>query len=121
MRSYLSKHYQKGNQVSIYSSTRTLVRWRREIMKQWKWYVYIIKCQNNTYYTGLTWDLSKRYEQHLSGLGSKYTAKYKVNKLVYSEEFNNLEEARLREKQIKNWNQSKKEKLIQGKWKKEFD
>jgi len=88
--------------------------------KKWKWYVYIIECLDKTYYTGLTWKTELRYEQHLSGLGSKYTAKHGVKRIVYIEEHGNLNEARAREKQIKNWSQKKKHNLIQGKWKKEW-
>jgi len=86
--------------------------------KSWKWYVYIIRCTDNSYYTGMTWQPDKRWQQHLSRLGSKYTAKYKAKEVVYTEEFTDLEEARLREKQIKGWTRSKKEKLIRGEWRK---
>lgn len=86
-------------------------------MHQWKWYVYIIECLDGTYYTGLTWKPEIRYEQHLSGFGGKYTARHGVKRLVYLEEFTKLETARKREKQIKDWSQSKKQMLISGKWK----
>ena len=82
----------------------------------WKWYVYIIECEDNTYYTGLTWNPDLRWSQHLSGLGSKYTAKHKPKKLAYLEEHDDLEVARAREKQIKDWSQAKKKKLISGEW-----
>lgn len=82
----------------------------------WKWYVYIIECVDGFYYTGLTWSPSIRWEQHLSGLGSKFTSRHKPKKLVYLEEFEDLEVARRREKQIKNWRRAKKEKLINGQW-----
>jgi len=83
---------------------------------QWKWYVYIIECENNTYYTGMTWKPDKRWTQHLSGLGSKHTARHKPKKLVYLEEYDNFEHARKREHQIKDWSQKKKRKLINGEW-----
>lgn len=89
-------------------------------MKQWKWYVYIIECQNNTYYTGLTWKPEIRYGQHLTGFGGKYTAQHGVKGLAYVEEHEDLEVARNREKQIKDWNQTKKQNLIKRKWKKEW-
>jgi len=89
-------------------------------MAKWKWYVYIIECLDDTYYTGMTWDPSIRFEQHLSKFGSKYTAKHGVRRLVYVEEHDNLEVARKREKQIKDWSQNKKQKLIQGVWKKDW-
>jgi putative endonuclease len=64
--------------------------------------------------------MANRLEQHLSGLGSKYTGKHGVKKLVYYEEHDDLEVARMREKQIKDWSQEKKRKLILGEWKKEW-
>lgn len=89
-------------------------------MTQWTWFVYIIECSDNTYYTGLTWKPEIRYQQHLSKFGSKYTAKHGVERLVYLEEHSDLEVARKREIQIKNWSQIKKKKLIKGYWKKEW-
>lgn len=88
--------------------------------KQWKWYVYIIECLDEAYYTGCTWSIPNRMEQHISRLGSKYTGKHGFKKLVYHEEYDNLEIARQREIQIKNWSQVKKRKLINGEWKKEW-
>ena len=89
-------------------------------MNKWHWYIYIIECLGDTYYTGMTWNIANRLEQHVSRLGSEYTKKHGVKKLVYYEEFNDLEMARNREKQIKNWSQEKKKKLINGEWKKEW-
>ena len=87
----------------------------------WKWYVYIIECDDKTYYTGLTWKPNLRWTQHLSGFGSKYTTKHKPKKLVYLEEYDDFEQARRRERQIKNWSQKKKRKLISGEWGKWVD
>lgn len=83
---------------------------------QWKWYVYIIECRDRTYYTGMTWKPDLRWTQHISGLGSKYTSKHGVEKLVYLEEYEDLQAARRRERQIKAWSQTKKRKLINGEW-----
>lgn len=85
---------------------------------QWKWFVYILECVDRSYYTGMTWQADTRWTQHLSGLGSKYTEKHKPKRVAYLEEYDNLEEARLREKQIKGWTRQKKEKLINGEWSK---
>lgn len=84
--------------------------------KQWKWFVYIIECLDKTYYTGLTWNPDIRYQQHLSKFGGRYTSKHGVKKLAYLEEHTDLEIARKREKQIKDWSQKKKLKLINGEW-----
>ena len=80
----------------------------------WKWYVYIIECADGLFYTGMTWNPATRYDQHLSGLGSKFTARHGVKKMVYMEEHEDLELARQRERQIKDWNREKKLKLISG-------
>jgi len=87
---------------------------------KWHWYVYIVECLDNSYYTGMTWNVAIRGEQHLSGLGSKYTAAHGFKRIAYAEEHNNLEVARMREKQIKDWSRKKKEKLINGEWKSEW-
>lgn len=89
-------------------------------MSKWKWFVYIVECLDKSYYIGMTWKPELRYDQHLSGLGGNYTKKHGVKKLVYIEEYNNLEEARAREKQLKGWTRLKKEKLIKGVWSKIF-
>jgi len=86
-------------------------------MKKWKWYVYIVECLDNTYYTGMTWNSDIRSDQHLTGKGSKYTAKHGFKKIVYSQEFSDINEARTLEIKIKNWSQEKKRKLISGEWK----
>lgn len=85
-------------------------------MSQWKWYVYIIECCDGSYYTGLTWKPDRRWLQHLTGFGSKYTKKHPPKAIVYIEEHEDLEAARRRERQIKDWNRIKKEKLIKGEW-----
>ncbi len=37
------------------------------------WYLYLLECQNQHYYTGITTDVERRFRQHLSGKGAKYT------------------------------------------------
>ena len=85
-------------------------------MSKWRWYVYIIECLDGSYYTGRTWNFDIRGEQHLAGLGSKYTKEHGFKRMAYIEEFQSFEEASLREKQIKGWTREKKEKLIKGEW-----
>ncbi|MBI2338388.1 GIY-YIG nuclease family protein [Candidatus Daviesbacteria bacterium] len=85
--------------------------------KQWKWYVYIIECLDETYYTGITWKPEIRLEQHMSGLGGKYTARHGVKSLVFYEEHTDYQQARAREQQIKGWNQEKKQKILIDKFK----
>lgn len=80
--------------------------------KQWKWYVYIVECLDGFYYTGLTWNIEERMEQHKSGKGSKFTAKHGFKQLRYIEEFIDLHQAREREIQVKDFSRKKKEALF---------
>ena len=79
--------------------------------KQWKWYVYILECGDGFYYTGVTWNIEVRMEQHKSGKGSKFTVKHGFKRLCYVEEFTNINQAREREHQLKDFSRKKKEAL----------
>jgi putative endonuclease len=48
------------------------------------YWVYILICENNNYYTGYTIDLAKRYQSHLNGTGSKYTRSFKPRTIIQS-------------------------------------
>ncbi|NLA25535.1 MAG: GIY-YIG nuclease family protein [Bacteroidales bacterium] len=75
-------------------------------------YMYILKCANGTYYTGSTTDLERRLAQHQSGEGANYTRKHLPVELVYFEEFQRIDEAFYREKQVQGWSSAKKKALI---------
>ncbi len=77
-------------------------------------WMYILECCDGTYYTGSTWNLDKRLNEHQSGIGANHTLKRLPVKLVYSEEFSRVDEAFHREKQIQNWSHSKKKALVEG-------
>ena len=71
--------------------------------------VYILKCADASLYVGCTNDLKKRLKQHnKSKHGAHYTKIRRPVKLVYSEHFKTLFEARHREAEIKNWSRKKK-------------
>jgi len=78
--------------------------------------MYILKCNDESYYTGSTNNLELRLIQHNEGFGSNYTKKRLPVKLVYFEEFERIDEAFLREKQVQGWRRDKKEALIKGKY-----
>jgi len=80
-------------------------------MRAW---MYILKCADNSYYTGSTNNLELRLAQHRAGEGGVYTAKRLPVTLVYSCEFESEHEAFLREWQVKGWSRKKKEALIRG-------
>ncbi|MGM0376936.1 MAG: GIY-YIG nuclease family protein, partial [Bacteroidota bacterium] len=73
-------------------------------------YVYILTKRNNTvFYTGVTSNLEQRLHQHKTGFfKNSFTSRYKLNKLVYYEEFPYIDTAIAREKQIKAGSRKKK-------------
>ncbi|NQV00116.1 MAG: GIY-YIG nuclease family protein [Parcubacteria group bacterium] len=74
------------------------------------YHLYILKCSDNTLYTGITTDLSRRIKEHNSSkLGAKYTRNRQPVKLVYSKEFANRSKASKEEMNMKKL--SRKEKL----------
>lgn len=77
-------------------------------------YTYIVKCSDETFYTGWTNDLEKRIEMHNSGKGAKYTKARLPVELVYYEAFDTKEEAMSREWYIKRLSRSEKQKLIEA-------
>jgi putative endonuclease len=81
------------------------------------YYVYILKCKDNTYYTGITNDMERRLAEHQSGFNpDSYTFSRRPVELVYGEYFNNPNQAINFEKQVKRWSRLKKEALINGDW-----
>ena len=78
-------------------------------------YLYILKCADNTYYTGVTNDLEKRLNQHNTGINKEaYTYTKRPVELVWHEIFNDYLLAFEWETRIKKWSQKKKEALIRG-------
>jgi len=76
-------------------------------------YVYIISNKTNTtLYTGVTSNLQKRIYEHKEKLVEGFSKKYNLNKLVYYEVFDEIQNAIDREKQIKNYKRQKKQDLI---------
>jgi putative endonuclease len=79
-----------------------------------KGYIYILECVDGSYYTGSTKDLEQRLREHQNSQGSNYTKRRLPVKLVYFEEFQRIDEAFYREKQVQGWGRKKKEALING-------
>lgn len=77
------------------------------------YFIYIItNFTNTTFYIGVTNNLERRMLEHKQELLDGFSKKYKLKKLVYFEEFNNIQEALIREKQLKNWKRAWKIDLI---------
>jgi predicted GIY-YIG superfamily endonuclease len=79
-------------------------------------YVYILRCRDNTYYCGHTDNMDIRMDQHAQGqIG--YTAKRKPVELLWQTEFASRDEALAVELQLKGWSRAKKEALMRNDWK----
>lgn len=84
-------------------------------MSKSPYFVYILTNSYNTVlYMGVTNDLIRRMNEHKNGIGSKFTSRYSVHKLVYVESTESVESAIGREKQIKGWSRAKKVSLIES-------
>lgn len=83
-------------------------------MKEKQYCIYIMTNKRNTVlYTGVTNNLKRRVYEHREKMIDGFTKKYNVIKLVYYEQFDNIENAILREKQIKAGSRNKKIELIE--------
>ncbi len=76
------------------------------------YYVYIMTNRSKTLYTGMTGHVRQRVWQHKNHVNDGFTAKYKIDRLVYYERFADVRAAISREKEIKGWLRMKKMKLI---------
>ena len=76
------------------------------------YYVYILRCADNTLYTGSTNDLAAREFAHNAGRGGKYTAGRRPVRVVYSEMLESRSQALRRECEVKRLTRAKKEVLI---------
>jgi predicted GIY-YIG superfamily endonuclease len=77
-------------------------------------FMYILVCVDGSYYTGSTNNLEMRLAQHQAGEGANHTARRLPVKLVYFEEFDRVDKAFYREKQVQGWSRKKKAALING-------
>jgi len=76
------------------------------------WFVYILKCEDNSFYTGFTNDPDRRLFEHQNKKGGHYTSSHKVLERVYLEDCESKLIALKREAQIKGWSRKKKIDLI---------
>ena len=81
------------------------------------YFVYILKCNDNSYYTGVTNNLEKRLAEHNTGdARTSYTFSRRPLELVFSQQYTDIRQAITLEKQIKGWSRKKKEALIKEEW-----
>jgi putative endonuclease len=79
------------------------------------YHVYILKCYDGLTYTGVTNNVSRRFEEHQKGLNKNcFTFKRRPLELIFQQEFNDVNQAIYFEKKIKNWSAVKKIALANG-------
>jgi putative endonuclease len=83
-------------------------------MREHRYWVYIMTSSSlSTMYIGVTNDLGRRVSEHRLGKGSEFVKQYKVTRLVYAEEFEQIE-AIAREKQLNGWKRIRKNELVRA-------
>ncbi|MBQ6710462.1 MAG: GIY-YIG nuclease family protein [Bacteroidales bacterium] len=78
-----------------------------------KYFIYIMSnTSNSTIYVGVTNNIERRVIEHRTYDSKSFTSRYNCHKLVYYEEYGSIDEAIVREKQIKSWSRARKDKMI---------
>jgi putative endonuclease len=83
-----------------------------KLKRSGRFFVYILRCRDGTFYTGYTPDLERRLELHNSGKGARYTRSRRPVALVWSKEYRYFKRAFLAELKIKKLKRKQKERLV---------
>jgi len=83
-------------------------------MRPISYYVYLMSSLSRTLYVGVTNNLERRVEEHKAGTPGSFTERYRVNRLVYFEEFTDINQAIAREKEIKQMTRLQKIRLVEA-------
>ena len=78
------------------------------------WSLYILKCSDGSFYTGITNNLERRFKMHQAGKASRYTRSHGPVEMLYSETCGDRSSALIRECEVKEWSRKKKEAMISG-------
>lgn len=76
------------------------------------WIYILVSGSGNAIYIGVTNNIERRIWEHRNGQGSEFAKKYRATRLVYSEEYDNPNDAIAREKQLKGWRRERKNELV---------
>ncbi|GAA5133722.1 hypothetical protein GCM10023339_69740 [Alloalcanivorax gelatiniphagus] len=77
-------------------------------------HVYILRCADDSFYVGSTWDLERRVSEHNLGLGAAYTRRRTPVELVWAAAYDRVDEAYAMEKRIQGWSRAKRQALVDG-------
>jgi putative endonuclease len=87
---------------------------KRGFIRKGRFFVYIVKCRDNSFYTGFTPDLKRRVKLHNAGRGAKYTRDRRPVKLVWHKEYKYFKLAFMEERRIKTFTRAQKENLVKS-------
>ena len=87
---------------------------RRRKKRAEEWFLYILKCADGTFYTGVTKDMKRRLKMHNAGKASRYTRTRRPVECLYQEFCGSRAQALVRECEVKSFPRKKKEELIAG-------
>ena len=90
-------------------------RWMEFVVKEHEYFVYIVCSRSGTLYIGMTNSIYRRALEHKRGEIEGFSSKYRCDRLVYYESFDDVHKAIGREKQLKGWTRAKKIALIKSK------
>jgi len=79
-------------------------------------HMYILECADRSFYVGSTTDLEYRLAEHQNGINCGYTSRRRPVRLVYSAEFERIEDAYAMEKRVQGWGRAKRIALIEGRY-----
>lgn len=111
---YFEQITDKGHAKKSYKSAQHNQNNNRYSIMSQSWYVYLLRCSDNSLYAGITTDITRRINEHnqCNKLGSKYTRVRRPVSLVYNEEYENRSAASKREYQLKQLTKKQKERLF---------
>jgi putative endonuclease len=82
--------------------------------KAMSYFVYLLRCKDNSIYTGITTDVQRRFAEHKNKKGGHYTASHEAKKIIHTEEYPSRSAALVREAEIKRLRRAEKIKMISG-------
>jgi len=111
------RRFAQGANVQMKGASRAKSKDAYVEMSRQSFWVYLLKCADDSYYVGMTNNLELRIAQHQTGVDPKsYTHSRRPVELVWSQAFQSHDDAFRCERQIKGWSRAKKEALIRGDW-----
>ncbi len=81
-------------------------------VREQMYFLYLLECKDKSIYTGITTDISRRFDEHKTGKGGAYTRSHGAVRILHTEKFKTRSKASKRESEIKNWSRQRKLDLV---------